>query len=258
MRVLFAAGGAEIAFHLANPLVAVVGQSHHVLGAEGVLEQVNRPAEEEVVQIDYLIHGVAAAVPDPDLRLRGDGGIDEMFDESLLRTFRRIDTTLGTVVVVAADKVIVLQIGGLLGDHREGIVLAHQGLAYVEAADVDPAFTDDGVEDELVGRLIAIVIDFLAAAFGAKRSGASPRAFGGATLGAVAGIFFGLPGIILGPFIGAVAAELSAGHGTRQAGRSGYGVWVGLILGTAAKLSIAFLMLGIFLMKYIFAWYSAV
>jgi uncharacterized protein YqgC (DUF456 family) len=51
-----------------------------------------------------------------------------------------------------------------------------------------------------------------------------------------------------------VAAELSGGHGARQAGRSGYGVWIGLILGTAAKLSIAFLMLGIFLMQYLIDW----
>jgi len=98
---------------------------------------------------------------------------------------------------------------------------------------------------------LSILIDFLSAAFGAKRQGASPRAFWGATLGAVAGIFFGLPGIILGPFIGAVMAELSAGYGAQQAGRSGYGVWVGMILGTAAKLAIALLMLGIVLMKYL-------
>ena len=101
--------------------------------------------------------------------------------------------------------------------------------------------------------LIAVLIDYLAAAFGAKRLGASPRAFWGATLGAIVGMFFGLVGIIMGPFIGAVAAELSGGHGARQAGRSGYGVWVGLVLGTAAKLSIAFLMLGIFLTKYLLA-----
>jgi hypothetical protein len=48
-----------------------------------------------------------------------------------------------------------------------------------------------------------------------------------------------------------VAAELSAGHDTRQAGRSGYGAWLGLLLGTAAKLAIAFLMLGIFLLNYL-------
>jgi len=98
--------------------------------------------------------------------------------------------------------------------------------------------------------VLSVIIDILSAAFGAKRQGASPRAFWGATLGAVVGLFFGLVGIVLGPFIGAVAAEFAAGHGAHQAGRSGYGVWIGLILGTAAKLAIAFLMLGIFLTKY--------
>ena len=98
--------------------------------------------------------------------------------------------------------------------------------------------------------VVSVLIDFLSAAFGAKRQGASPRAFWGATLGAIVGIFFGLVGIVLGPFIGAVAAELAGGSGAQQAGRSGYGVWIGLILGTAAKLAIAFMMLGIFLTKY--------
>jgi len=101
--------------------------------------------------------------------------------------------------------------------------------------------------------VLSIIIDFLSAAFGAKRQGASPRAFWGATLGAIVGLFFGLVGIVLGPFIGAVVAELSAGSSAQQAGRSGYGVWIGLILGTAAKLAIVFLMLAIFLMKYIFS-----
>jgi uncharacterized protein YqgC (DUF456 family) len=101
--------------------------------------------------------------------------------------------------------------------------------------------------------ILSVMIDFLAAAFGAKRLGASQRAFWGATLGAIVGIFFGLFGIILGPFVGAVAAELSSGRGAQQAGRSGYGVWIGIVIGTAAKLAIAFLMLGIFLTKYLFA-----
>ncbi len=99
--------------------------------------------------------------------------------------------------------------------------------------------------------LIAVLIDYLAAAFGAKRLGASSRACWGATVGAIVGMFFGLPGIILGPFIGAVAAELAGGQGAKQAGRSGYGAWLGLVIGTAAKLSIAFLMLGIFVTKYL-------
>ncbi len=98
---------------------------------------------------------------------------------------------------------------------------------------------------------LSVMIDFLAAALGAKRLGASQRAFWGATLGAVVGIFFGLPGIVLGPFLGAVTAEYTSGRGAQQASRSGYGVWLGMVLGTAAKLAIAFLMLGIFLTKYL-------
>ena len=100
---------------------------------------------------------------------------------------------------------------------------------------------------------LSVLIDFLAAAAGAKKLGASQRAFWGATLGAVIGMFFGLPGILFGPFIGAVVAELSSGRGAHQASRSGYGVWLGIVLGTAAKLAIAFLMLGIFLTKILIA-----
>ncbi len=98
--------------------------------------------------------------------------------------------------------------------------------------------------------VLAVTIDFLASAFGAKRLGASPRAFWGAAAGAVVGMFFGLSGIIVGPFAGAVVAEMSAGSGARQAGLSGYGVWLGMIVGTAAKISIGFLMIGIFVTKY--------
>ena len=106
-----------------------------------------------------------------------------------------------------------------------------------------------GVLGALTG--LSVIIDLLAAAFGANRLGASPRAFLGATLGAIIGMFFGLPGIILGPFAGAVAAELAEGRGVHQAGRSGYGVWIGIVLGTAAKLTIAFVMLAIFVLKYL-------
>ena len=99
--------------------------------------------------------------------------------------------------------------------------------------------------------ILSVLVDFLASAFGAKKLGASSRAFWGAALGALVGMFFGLIGIIIGPFIGAVAAELSAGSGARQASRSGYGVWLGMIVGTAAKLAIVFLMIGVFVTRYL-------
>jgi uncharacterized protein YqgC (DUF456 family) len=89
-------------------------------------------------------------------------------------------------------------------------------------------------------------VDLLASAFGAKRFGASRRAIIGATLGAIAGIFFGIVGILLGPFIGAVLGELSNSPNLRVAGMAGIGATLGLALGIAAKLTLAFAMLGIF------------
>lgn len=97
--------------------------------------------------------------------------------------------------------------------------------------------------------IIAWIIDFLASAAGARYLGASSRAFWGATIGAVIGIFFGIAGMLLGPFIGAVLGELSGGSNVVQSGRAGVGAWIGMVLATAVKLALAFLMIGIFIFQ---------
>ncbi|MEZ5557729.1 MAG: DUF456 domain-containing protein [Pseudomonadales bacterium] len=95
---------------------------------------------------------------------------------------------------------------------------------------------------------LTYAVDFVATAFGASRFGASPRAVWGAVIGAIAGLAFGLVGIVLGPFVGALLGELSAQRTLQQAGRAGIGATVGLVLGTAAKLTLALAMVGIFLL----------
>lgn len=100
---------------------------------------------------------------------------------------------------------------------------------------------------------LTVAVDFLAGAFGARYAGAGVRAFWGATIGAMVGIFFGLPGIILGPFLGAVIGELTGGRGWQQSGRAGVGAWLGLVLATAFKLGIAFLMIGVFVARVLLA-----
>lgn len=97
---------------------------------------------------------------------------------------------------------------------------------------------------------IGVIIDFAASAMGAQRVGASRRAIWGAFIGAVIGLFFGLPGLILGPFIGAVVGELSVHGRLQDAGRVGIGTWLGLVFGTLVKIAIAFSMLGIFVLAY--------
>jgi uncharacterized protein len=93
---------------------------------------------------------------------------------------------------------------------------------------------------------LAVVADFVAGAFGARRYGASSRAALGAAIGAVVGIFFGLPGILLGPFVGAVVGELTERSDLAAASRAGWGATIGLVLGTAAKLALGFAMIGLF------------
>lgn len=99
--------------------------------------------------------------------------------------------------------------------------------------------------------LASVAIDVLAGSLGAKRLGASWQATVGATLGALVGLFFGLPGLILGPFFGAAAGEYLARRNLRQAGKIGLAAWLGLVVGTAAKIALAFTMIGIFVLAYV-------
>lgn len=100
----------------------------------------------------------------------------------------------------------------------------------------------------LLGALAALslALDFVANLLGAKRAGASRLALLGAAIGTLIGFFFGLFGLVLGPFLGAFAGELIHSRHGGQATRVGIGTWIGLLLGLVARVSIAFLMLGIF------------
>ena len=144
---------------------------------------------------------------------------------------------------------IVLVIGGMAGllfPVLPGAPILFGGLLVAAWAE---GFEHVGTGTLIVLGIMALfmyVLDFLAGAFGAKRFGASNRAMIGATVGAIVGIFFGIPGILIGPFIGAVLGELTAQSDLRTAGRAGIGATVGLALGVAAKLTLAFAMVGTF------------
>ena len=99
--------------------------------------------------------------------------------------------------------------------------------------------------------LFTLVIDVLATRHGARRVGASPLALAGAVVGTLVGLFFSLPGLLLGPFLGAFLGEYLSRRDLRQASRAGLGTWLGLVLGSAAKLAVIFLMLGIFVTFYV-------
>ncbi len=99
---------------------------------------------------------------------------------------------------------------------------------------------------------LAVIVDLLASVFGAKRVGASGWALFGAALGTVIGLFFGLVGLILGPFVGAVAGELIAGSTLKRSASVGVGAWLGFIFGTLARIALCFTMLGVFALAHLF------
>lgn len=98
--------------------------------------------------------------------------------------------------------------------------------------------------------LIAFIVDLAASALGAKRVGASARAVWGAVIGTIVGLFFGVPGLLFGPFVGAVIGEITVHGRVAQAGRVGLATWLGLIFGALFKLAIAFSMVGVFVFAF--------
>ena len=101
--------------------------------------------------------------------------------------------------------------------------------------------------------LLSIAIDVLAGILGAKKFGASRAAIIGAAIGTFFGLFLGIPGLILGPFFGALIGELGARRDTMRAGKVAFGTWLGMIVAAVVKLSLVFAMLSIFAFAYFFS-----
>ena len=153
----------------------------------------------------------------------------------------------GSVLPLAiATLMVVVGVVGAVLPGLPGVPLVYAGL--LVAAWADDFQRVGWVVLLLLGVLTALsfVIDLLAVTLGAKRVGATRLAVIGAAIGTFAGIVFGLPGLVLGPFVGAVIGELLSHGRAGQAGRAGFATWIGLLFGTLAKLALVFTMLGVF------------
>ncbi len=98
---------------------------------------------------------------------------------------------------------------------------------------------------------LGVVVDFVAASLGARRVGASARAIWGAGIGTVVGMFFGIPGLIIGPFAGALIGELASGTSVLRSAHVGVASWLGLLFGALVKLVISFVMIGLFALAWL-------
>ncbi len=148
---------------------------------------------------------------------------------------------------VLAVLLIVAGVVGTVLPALPGVILVFAGVALGAWIDGFARISGWTVGALGVLTLIAWLIDFVAGYYGAKRVGASAQALAGAAIGTVAGVFTGLVGLVFMPLAGAAIGEFLARRDALRAGRVGLATWVGMALGTAAKVAIVFLMIGIFL-----------
>lgn len=150
-------------------------------------------------------------------------------------------------LMILAVLLVLVGVGGLVFPALPGAPIVFGGL-FLAAWAEDFEYVGAGWLTLLgVLAFLTYIADLVAGAFGAKKFGASRKSVIGATVGAIVGMFFGLPGILLGPFIGAVIGEYLEHPDLFRAGNAGIGATLGLALGIAAKLSLAFTMIGLFL-----------
>ena len=151
------------------------------------------------------------------------------------------------MILALAVVLVLVGLAGVVLPALPGTILIFGGLLLA-------AWADDFVRvgaGTIVGLGILTVasyfVDVATMAVGMKRLGTTRRAMAGAAIGTVAGLFFGLPGLIMGPFVGAVLGELTAHRDVGRAGRAGIAAWIGFLIGTVVKVGLAFAMVGIFL-----------
>ncbi len=94
--------------------------------------------------------------------------------------------------------------------------------------------------------LLSFGFDYLASMFGAKKLGATWRGVLGAVVGGLIGIFFGFPGILIGPFAGALLFEMAGGRKLKPAAQAGFGAVLGLLAGAVGKLAVCVSMISLF------------
>lgn len=95
-----------------------------------------------------------------------------------------------------------------------------------------------GTHKLVIGAAAAVavtVMDYVFPAMFAKRWRCSRLGVFGCMAGTIVGMFFLPLGIVLGPFLGAVAGELVAGRDFRLAFQGGVGALLGFLAGTMVK-----------------------
>jgi uncharacterized protein YqgC (DUF456 family) len=141
---------------------------------------------------------------------------------------------------------------GLVAPLLPGTILIFAGVAF--AAWAEDFSRISGLTVGFLASLTALawILEYVAGLLGAKAAGASRAALVGAAVGTVLGVVSGFWGLLFFPLVGAFAGEFYARGNALGAGRVSLATWVGILVGTIAKIAIGFMMVGIFLVALVF------
>jgi uncharacterized protein YqgC (DUF456 family) len=153
---------------------------------------------------------------------------------------------MNTMLWILVVAMIVAGVAGTVLPALPGVVLVLAGI--ILGAWIDDFTRVGGIAVATVSVLAvaAWLIEYAAGVMGAKKAGASKEAIFGALIGTVLGIFSGLWGLIFLPLLGAVAGQYLVDRDLIRARNVGIATWLGMAIGTLAKIALTFLMIGVF------------
>lgn len=157
--------------------------------------------------------------------------------------------TILMLATLIASLIIAIGILGCLLPVLPGTVIAFVGIALHKLLLGEASVSWSFVLVALGITVLSIFIDIWCTWWGARRFGASWKGALGAVLGAIAGfLFFSLPGLIIGPVVGAILFELMDDRSGPEALAAGVGTIVGSLMafflkfGMTAAMGIGFFM----------------
>jgi uncharacterized protein YqgC (DUF456 family) len=139
---------------------------------------------------------------------------------------------------------VILMLAGLAGcilPFLPGPPLCFAALLIQQLQSVPP-YTSDFLLTWAGITIVVTALDYVIPIYGTKRFGGTKYGMWGCVVGLIGGLWLGPLGLIIGPFIGALAGELIGNAKSEHALRAALGSFVGFLLGTLLKLVVCFVM----------------
>lgn len=148
---------------------------------------------------------------------------------------------MSTLFIILAVLMLILGIIGSIAPGLPGPPLSWLGILFAHLSGV-AMFSNAFIIITAILAAFITVMDFIIPSWSTKRHGGSKAGVWGCNIGLVLSLFglstgpLGLPGIIVWPFVGALAGELIGGKKDSKPLRAAWGAFLGFLAGTGLKL----------------------